>query len=340
MQTRGPIRDYSRYALSARSRNLRPKSQGEISDAAAYAYRTHFGIIGPLCLVPSLYVSTFILIFFLLVFPRLFETEYANDLSKQVVEFAALLFGGLTIGFAVCNVGLAKIATICHVVVQSTMLDEELSRDEIERRANKLMIPAYQTLLRSVLHVVGILLLSLAPLVIGGLLLPKTSSDNFLPGILAFISIVSIPIGFILMLMRVGVGMGSVCVNIAEGLSPKESLKRAKYLFGTKSKPVIRGNPALSSGFVTFIIYLCLRAGFTALISSLDVDAFLLEHINIPVLKILVNIIINLLPEFIFVWLAIPYIGMVASFFYYERKIAVEGMDIEVLYKNLPAGRR
>jgi hypothetical protein len=340
MQTRGPVKDYSRYALSARSRHLRPKSAGEVGDVAAHTYRTNFGLIGPLCLIPSLYVSTFVLVFFLLVFPRLFETDFKDDLSMQVVEFVLLLLGGISIGFAVCNIGFAKIATICQVVVEATMLDEELSREEIERRASKRLFPAYKTLLVSVFHVVGILLITLIPLVIGGLLLPSTSDNNVIPGILAVASIIAIPLGFVLMLTRLGVGMGSVCINIAEGLNAKESLKRAKYLFGNKSKPAIRGNPALSAGFIAFAIYILLRLGFLGLLETFNVKDFLFERIDMPILKILSNIFVNLLPEFIFIWLATPYVGMVASFFYYERRIAVEGMDIEVLYKNLPAGRR
>ncbi|MFO0044032.1 MAG: hypothetical protein ACK53G_01145 [Armatimonadota bacterium] len=50
--------------------------------------------------------------------------------------------------------------------------------------------------------------------------------------------------------------------------------------------------------------------------------------------------ILSILPEFIAIWLIVPFIALTGALYYQQRRIVVEGLDIETLYEILPANRR
>ena len=340
MQTNGPIQDYARYASANASNLLRPHAPGETTDAAIFIYRKSFSAMSQLALLPSLYISGFAVVFYQLIFPRLFETQYESDTNLQVLEFCLYLFGGLTAGFIVATIGLAKIATYSHVLVEASVNGEEINRVEIERRAAGHFGLAYRTMLRTVWYTLAATLISLAPIILAGLLLSVTNDNNILPGVIAVYASTCVPVGIIWSLTRLNIGLGAVSVALNENKKPKESIQRSKYLFGSKSKPPPKTNPAATAIGGSILIYILLRIGYSSLLSQLGLAAMITKVVPTPYLKVAVDIAISILPEFIAIWLVTPYVAVSAAMFYYQRRICVEGLDISILNEKLPTSRR
>jgi hypothetical protein len=339
MQTNGPIRDYAQYASANTNHLLRPHAAGETSDAALYLYRKYFSAISQLALLPSLFISGFAIIFYELVFPRLFETNYEGDTNLQIVEFCIYLFGGLTAGFIVATIGLAKISTYAHVLVESSIKNEEINRVEIERRAVGHFGLAYRTMLRTVWFTLCTTILSVLPIIFAGLLLTVTKETNIIPGLIAIYSSICIPIGVIWSLTRLNIGLGAVSVGLNEHKSAKESIQRARYLFGPKSRPAPKANPAASAIGGALLIYALLRAGYSSLMNQAGLSDWIEKLLPTPYLKATGHIAFCILPEFIAIWLVTPYVAIAAALFYYQRRICVEGMDISILNEKLPTSR-
>ena len=340
MQTNGPIHDYARYASASSSNLLRPHAPGETSDAAIFVYRKAFSAMSQLALLPSLYISGFAVVFYQLIFPRLFETQYASDTNLQVIEFCLYLFGGLTAGFIVATIGLAKIATYAHVLVEASVKNEEINRVEIERRAAGFFGLAYRTMLRTIWYTLAAAFISLIPIIFAGLLLSVTSDNNVIPGVVAIYAATCLPAGLIWSLTRLNIGLGAVSVALNENKKPKEAIIRSKYLFGSKSKPPPKTNPAATAIGGSLLIYFLLRIGYSSLLSQVGLGAMITNLIPTPYLKVAANISISILPEFIAIWLVTPYVAMAAAMFYYQRRICVEGLDISILNEKLPSSRR
>ncbi|MBS1701255.1 MAG: hypothetical protein JST12_06310 [Armatimonadetes bacterium] len=322
------------------SKLLRPHAPGETSDAAIFLYRRSFSAIANLSLLPSLFISGFAVVFFELLFPRLFETRYQNDTSSQILEFTLYLFGGLTAGFIVATIGLAKVATYAHVLVEAEVKNEEINQVEIERRARPYFGLAYKTMLRTVWYTLSIAFLSVIPLIVSGLLVGITGEGNVIPGILGILSIFFIPVGIIWSLTRLNIGLGAISVALNENKSPKEAIERAKYLFGSKSKPAPKANPAASAIGSTFLIYLLLRVGYSSAMAAIGIQDWVRNAMPSPYLKVIADIVLGILPEFLAIWLVTPFVAIAAALFYYQRRICVEGLDISILYEKLPSSRR
>lgn len=340
MQTNGPIQDYARYVSATTSQLLRPHAPGETSDASLFLYRRSFSAIASLCLLPSLFVSGFVVVFYQLLFPRLFETQYKANTNLQVLEFCLYLFGGLTAGFVVATIGMAKIATYAHVLVEAAIKNEEVNRVQIERRAAPYFGLAYRTMLRSIWFTLAGTLVTVLPVILAGLSLSVTADTNLLPSLVLVYSLLVIPIGVIWSLTRLNVGMGAVSVALNENKKPKEAIRRAKYLFGSKSKPPPKTNPAASAIGVSLPLYLFLRIGYSSVMSEFGVNDYIVNVLPTPYLKVIGNIFFGILPEFVAIWLVVPYVAVAAAMFYYQRRICVEGMDISILYEKLPSSRR
>ncbi|MEI7986995.1 MAG: hypothetical protein WCI55_15315 [Armatimonadota bacterium] len=340
MQTNGPIQDYARYASANSSKLLRPHAPGETSDSAIYIYRKSFSAISQLALLPSLFISGFAVVFYELIFPKLFETQYESDTNLQILEFCLYLFGGLTAGFVVATIGLAKIATYAHVLVEAAVNNEEINRVEIERKAAGIFLIAYRTMLRTIWFTLAATMISLVPIIIAGLMISVTADDNVIPGLAAIYSALGIPIGVIWSLTRLNIGLGAVSVALNELKKPKESIQRSKYLFGPKSKPPPKANPAASAIGGSLLIYILLRLGYSSLMSAIGVEEMVTKVMPTPYLKVVANIVMGILPEFITIWLVTPYVAIAAAMFYYQRRICVEGLDISILNEKLPSSRR
>lgn len=340
MQTNGPIQDYARYVSASTSKLLRPHAPGETSDAAIFIYRKAFSSISALSLLPSIFISGFVVVFFQLLFPRLFETQYKSNTNLQILEFCLYLFGGLTAGFIIATIGLAKIATYSHVLVEAAVKNEDINRAEIERRARPYFPLAYRTMLRTIWFTLSTTLLSLLPVILAGLSLSITKENNSLPGYVAIYSMLVIPVGIIWSLTRLNIGLGAISVALNESKKPKEAIVRSKYLFGSKSKPPPKANPAASAIGSSLLIYLMLRVGYSVAISQLGLEDMILQSLPSPYLKAIVNIVFGILPEFIAVWLVAPFVAIAAALFYYQRRITVEGLDITILNEKLPSNRR
>ncbi len=340
MQTNGPIHDYARYASASSSSLLRPHAPGETSDAAVFIYRKNFSTLAQLSMLPSLFISGFVIIFYELIFPRLFVTQFESDTSLQILEFCIYLFGGLTAGFIVANIGLAKIATYAHVIVDAAINQEDLNRVQVERRAAGHFGIAYRTMMRTIFFTLAPAMASVIPLVICGLLLTITQEANIIPGVAAALGSTLIPIGIIWSLTKLNVGLGAASVALNENRKPKEAILRSKYLFGNKSKPPPKANPAATAIGGSILIYILLRAGYSSLLSSFEVGTHIQNLMPTPYLKAAADIVIGILPEFLAILFITPYVAVAAALFYYQRRICVEGLDISLLNENLPSNRR
>ena len=341
MQSSGPIKDFAKYAQVSRQQFLRPLSPSELSDAAIFVYRRHFRAIASLTLLPSLCVSGVVLVFFQLLYPYLFpKSESASNIGFQVLQTTLLLFGGIGLSTVVALIGLSRICAYSHVLAEAAIRDEDPNQSEIESRAKPLFGTAFRLLIRSSIFSLGVAFVSLLPLLISGMFGALTASTNMFPAVAVVISLVILPIGMILALTRFSVALGTVSVGLAESKDPKAAIERSKYLFGAKSRPQPKANPAAGGILAGLGLYLILRLGYSSAMSDLTLSDMILSRMPTTLLRIIADTVLSLIPEFLFIFLVLPFTTIAGSLYYFQRRIVVEGMDISTLYEKLPANRR
>lgn len=341
MQTSGPIKDFAKYAQVSQQQFLRPLSPSELSDASIFVYRRSFRSLASLTLLPSLFVSGVVIVFFQLLYPYLFpKTEKDTDLVLQVLQTTILLVGGIGLSAIVALIGLSRICSFAHVLAEAALTDEDLSQSDIETRAQPLFGKSYRLLVRSSVYSLGVAFLSLLPLLLSGIFGALTASYNMYPAVAVGISLVILPVGLILALSRFSIALGTVSVGLAEGVEPKDALARAKYLFGNKSRPLPKANPAAGGIVAGACLYFILRIGYNATMNELTLSEIILSKMPTTLIRVIADTALSLIPEFLFIFLVLPFATLAGSLYYYQRRIVVEGLDIKTLYEKLPANRR
>jgi uncharacterized membrane protein len=340
MQTNGPIRDYASYASLNQRRYLHPQTSGETLDNGLHTYRLYFREIASYCLAPSALIAGFISCFSALLIPRLFQTSFLQNSRLQILEFIVILFVGIAIGFIVAGIGLAKISSICHGIADLQLKGSSSFQIDIERNSNKAFLSSFFTYIRTFWFVIFPFALSLAPIIICGFIATVTPETDALTGIAGVLSLLCIPVGAVWSLTRIGLGIGAVSVTLAENVTPKDAIKRANYLFGRKSQPAPKTNPVGTSIGNGIVIYLILRGGYSAIIGQFEIERNITGWFSNAYAKQTAELILSILPEFIAIWLIVPFIALTGALYYQQRRIVVEGLDIETLYEILPANRR
>lgn len=340
MQTNGPIRDYASYANLNQRRYLRPEAPGETLDSAIHTYRLYFKDICQLTLLPSLLISGFLTCFTSLLLPRLFKTSFSENTTLQVIEFVVVLFGGLTTGFVVSALGLSRISVICHTVADLQFKNQSMVLSEIERASFAVLFRTFATLLRTFFFVIFPFALSVSPILICGLLLAVTPKTDALLGIISILCLFLIPIGGIWSLTRLSTGIGAISVAISENKKPREAIARTRYLSSSKSRPPVRSNPVVTAIINSTVLYLVLRSGYSSIDSLVGFSDTVIQWFRSPILNQTAELTFSILPEFIAIWLIVPFISVTGAMFYHQRRIVVEGLDIKTLYEELPANRR
>ena len=268
------------------------------------------------------------------------KSEKDTDLALQVLQTTILLVGGIGLSAVVALIGLSRICSYAHVLAEAAIQDEIPTQSEIESRAKPLFGKSYRLLVRSSIFSIGIAFASLLPLLISGIFGALTASYNMYPAVAVGISLVILPIGLILALSRFSVALGTVSVGLAENVEPKVALKRAQYLFGSKSRPMPKANPAAGGIVAGAGLYLILRLGYNAAMNQLTLSDIILSKMPTTLLRVIADTTFSLIPEFLFIFLVLPFATIAGALYYYQRRIVVEGLDIITLYEKLPANRR
>lgn len=339
MQTNGPIRDYSEFVKAGVSERFRPQTAAEISDQAAYIYRKHFSTIATACLVPSIYVSGFLVVLFQMILPRLTETQFVSE-NLQIAEFAILAIVGMVVGFFMLALGYSKIFGISYVIAAGDYTGNKFNLRDVESINSLNQGAAFRTILWGLWYVCSPMLLLFAPLLLLAIVPLPESFGGLTSSLLVVGGVILVPAALIWSLSRANIGFGSIAAGIFEHLRGKALVDRAKQLYA-RAPMYMRRTDSISSAIVsTVLIYGILRLGYWAIIKSLDISGWIANMTDNPFVRVWADITIGILPEFLVCWLLTPYIAITFALDYYQRRINIEGLDIQALYEQLPQNQR
>ncbi|MBS1717975.1 MAG: hypothetical protein JSS72_09625 [Armatimonadetes bacterium] len=308
---------------------LRSMNPGEINDMALSVYRH----VGPRILrhtFASVFVSAVAMNFlFAVVLPQLSITSDPNNATTQIVEFIAVLLGGLIFALPLYYIGAAATWTVVTSYVSDFMLDAAPSDEAARLFFSRYLGLGFRTLVRSYYSTFGLLLLSV-PFFIGSAYLSNIHQDAY--GGLLFMLAVVLCIGSFIFFMfsRIQFFL-AVPVAIVEGLTPKQALKRSKALMGEPLANSVVGN-ALGICFLGLIVMSAVTATALGIFESIGGRFPEIAGLNA---QLAAESLQNLLPTFIGLWIVLPIWSVCSVVFYYRQRVVKEGLDIEVLAREV-----
>jgi hypothetical protein len=331
--TNDPIARYlsRRTSFSDRRFFLRPMKTGEMLDLALRCYQrlgwTYLrltAISALLCLAAYKFDTQ-------IVFPAFLVTKNAADLNVQLGELVTTVALALFVAGPLFVIALSWSTCIVCQLVSDTVLGNMPSPMAALATARRAIWTVFRVNLYQLMIACAGLAISVALLALGGLLAKTTSSDSAAAGLVAFIGIVALIISVFFFLGSVARYALAAPIVILEGGRVKESARRSVTL----QKPF--GYHAAGSGtiwglfFLSALVFLLLEFGIGMLMDAGGVTPFLENFFRgVPFGGFFIESL-GMLPAFLAIWTIIPFWAATVTILYYERRVRLEGYDIEAL---------
>lgn len=278
-----------------------------------------------LCLAAWVFGTTYVL-------PLLVSTQNANNVNAQIGE-AAMSFGLLfLVGFPLFLIGLSISTCLISQLTSDYMIGNVPSPEAAWRAVRRSMKSVFLVTLREFgLALSGAIAASIL-LLMSGLISQGPGQADLVAAITLLAGIIGYGVGTLIFLWVVSIHAITTPIAVLEGLRPGEASKRSKMLL----KPVVGLHPSGSNAVwnlyaLMFFLVLVIGVGLGSVIGQTGVLDFLTtEFANVPFAGILIKAI-GMIPDFLMLWIVIPVWATTITIIYYERRIRLEGYDIEAL---------
>lgn len=319
--------------LERRSR-LRVMTAGEVLDLSIRIYQTLGLPILRLTALPAALCTASIAFVLFYLAPSLSYTSQPGTIAGQVGETFLTLVLAVAVAGPLFLAGLSYSSGVIIHLVSDYILGNQPDLDGAMRTGRKTLARMFWLNVYELFTALGGVLLSTGLLLASGLLAATTPDDSALPGVLASLGLVLIVLGFCFLPFVLGRHALAAPIVVLDGLRTLPAIRRsAALLRGDGFHPSGYGailQLFLVIGLVAFALWL---SGMTAM-SVLQIDRVTAALGQIGPWGALVERAVSLLPWYIGVWLTVPIWCTTITILYYERRIRLEGYDIEALARD------
>jgi hypothetical protein len=317
-----------------RRTRLRPMRSNEIIDLSLSTYQSIGWTLLKACAVPSVFCYAAFVFVTAHVLPNFAKTSDPTSITTQLTEAVITLAIALGIGAPIFFIGISYAsAVVCQMV--SEFITGSTPNLETARKV------ARKNLLNMATLSVKQVLLSCSGLVLGllGLMLSAWLTDLFpnsnSPAIITVVSIIFLILGIFIFPVALGINAIAMPTCVIEGLKSKEAGKRGREL--------LKAGPYQPSGYDTVtsllamvaILILLLLGGLMMALSMLPIESWLDNSTILGPVKSVLENLISTLPVYFTIWTLVPVWGTTTTILYLERRIRIEGYDIEALAKDV-----
>lgn len=340
--TSDPVSRYlsQRGAKFDRKNRMRTMNSSEILDMALRIYQ-RLGItflrltVTPalLCLASIGFIQNFVL-------PNFFLTNAKDAASRQILDIAFAMATGVFVGGPLFLIGLSYSSSIVVSLVSDyiTGKDSDLTRATILARTvlPRLFLVNLKELCLSVSGIV----LSTTWMAFGGYLASETPDTDAMAGVVTATGVLGFIAGGVVFLIIIARDALAAPVAVLEDAGARQASKRSRQLLKRQGyHPAGTGTVWLLYTLLVFMAFITATSLilFSSLLNLDDHLASLLSFI--PAEPVFLKAF-DLVPSFLVIWTLLPVWATVITIVYYERKIRLEGYDIDVLASDIAGSNR
>ncbi len=320
-----------------RRRLLQTRSPQQILDLSTRLYHKLAWPILRLTL-PSMVLLYAGLVFFQgFVLPGLLTTSNPDDITVQFGELMLVYCVALFIALPVVVIALGHTVGLTTRLISDYMLEQRVDLDAAIKAARKGAITMVG-LLTNIFLRAGIVLM-----VSGGLMMASAFSDQAgyntdAADLATLFAVFGLIAGFIM----VPVVMSRLClapaIAVVEGVRPNVAMKRSKTLMG-KTRHIPSGyDTLLNLWVVSLVVALVLWLGFYSAFGMSGLTELLTGLGGRTILWSILAETLLTLPTFLAVWLLVPFMTCCVTVLYFDRRVRLEALDIEVMAHDVLKG--
>lgn len=312
----------------------------EIVDLAFRVYRTLGWQILKQTAIPSLFTLGGLAFCTEVVIPMFAVTKSPGDIGAQVWEALLTIAIAFFVALPISLVGFAYTSgVVCKFVsdyVLGTVPDPKSAARAGSQHLWTLMRLHFLEMLYSLSGIVGAVLL----LLLSAYLESQNPNNAAIAGGVSALAIFAFIIGFIVFAFVLARHSLTPPIMVLEGERKiLRAIRRSvELLRSTSSHP--QGYGTLGFLFLILpIIALILFPGFGALLGIVDLPTIVRENVGVPWMAEAMGGLLRLMPTYLFVWVTVPIWTATVTILYYERRIRLEGLDIEILARDIARSR-
>lgn len=310
---------------------MRPLRSEEIVDVAIHLVRARGLSYLGMTFVPS--VGAFLTLWFIAGFlvPQLFLTETGSTVQQEFVEVATTL--GLTVFVALPL--LATLFSFMSGAITAYTCGHLADKPVSEAAAIQSSLKKLGSLLQTKLYSFGPTVLVFI-LVLCLLFWAAVSPDDSGP-VLATMAIAVLMLPLCLIpLVVLGIGGALVpSILVMENQKGKTAYKRSKALMGPAPMHGSGSDVVTTLSMSVFFIVLSVVIGLSVLINALDPGTYIRSMVSSEKLIQVLSSFVYLAPAFLALWVCMIIWNVSMAVLYVDRRIRLEGLDIELLAREL-----
>ena len=310
-------------------------SSGEVLDASFSTCRKLGVSLLQLTALPTAICLASVAFLTEYVFPALNVTKDPGSFFVQAGEMVGTLLLALFVGGPLAIIGLAMSSAISVHLTSGLLMGRPMDKAAALQSVRQNFPLIGKLMFRELLVSTSGILMAAAVLLAGGYAAMVTKQDDVIAGLIALLGILGLIAGFLVFLQVLATHSLAIPAALVEGLKPREAAKRSRFL--------LKGQAFVPSGISTiWSLYVALFFVVLALIFgvSLTFELFGIGELGnrfFPGTLVghLWSVIIDLIPFYIILWAIIPAWAVTTTILYYERRIRLEGFDIEALASEI-----
>jgi len=304
---------------------------GEIFDLALRCYQRLGWTYLKLTLVPALFCFAAHLFDTQVLAPSLFVTSNAGNLGVQLGEVITAIALGMFVGGPLFMLGLSWSTCVVAQLVSDTIVGNVPSPAASVAAARRSVfrvfaVNLYQTLIAST----G-LLVSAGLLIASGYLTKMTGNDTAVAGVVALVGTLGLVAGGIIFLVVSCRYALAPSIAVIENARVRTCVKRSVMLQSSLGYHPSGTGSVFGLMLLCGLFWLLFVGGVSTALSLSGAHHFLTNAFtNLPLGGLLLKAL-ELAPAFLGVWTIIPFWATALTILYYERRVRLEGYDIEAL---------
>lgn len=320
-----------RSARLNRRARLRTMTGSEIIDTSIRVYQQLGWTFLRATILPTFFAVSAIAFVKSYILPSLFSTSDAGNLTTQFSEVAFAVGLAIFVGGPLLVVGVSASTAIVTQLVSDYMIGNVPTADGALRTAfrtlGSLVKVHFWELLLSGSGLIGALALS----ALSSLIDRATVNENALAGIVALLAIGSMIVGGFIFLVVVSRHALAAPAAVLENLEPRAAAKRSVQLMKGQG-PIISGYGNVWGLYIVLLVVsIVANVSIYGFLSMVGFPSRFESYFdNLPMGGLVIEAL-GLVPMFLWVWTLVPVWAVTVTIIYYERRIRLEGYDIEAL---------
>lgn len=324
----------ARMSVVERHAWLRPMTTGEAIDLALRCYQRSAWSLLRLTAFPMALAFSGIVFMALVVVPGLMTTSSLGSVRTEGGELFVSLVLGFAIGLPLVFTGIGSVLGTVTKATSDTLdgrpVDEAASL-EAGRRSLKAVFGG----IVRVFFVGCVFFLLAGGFAVIGILSERAIGMQAAGGIAAAMAALSVFAGVVFAPLWMNTRALMPAVVVLEGVGPKEAGKRSAYLMKRH-----RGQGSADGvTFGVFLLLLFLGAVLTTsllvLVQLTGISGRIESWVSVAGVAQLAGQLVSYLPGYVCLWLLVPFWGTAMTVLYFDRRVRIEALDVQVMTDDI-----